>query len=109
MITVMKYKIQVLRLSGGCKSEMLLKCLLPMGDEYAVVALCELLLPTKSSLFIKWCQIPADQMKYETRDLWPGWLYNQPSDLDPASDHTSPYQDDPRCELTLDEETVTTQ
>lgn len=83
-----------------------------MGDEYAVVALCKLLLSTKSSLFIKWCQIPADQMKYETRDLWPGSGragYTINPRILTQSVTTPAYQDDPRCELTLDEETVTTQ
>lgn len=70
------------------------------------------LLRAKSSLFIKWCQIPADQMKYETRDLWPGSGragYTINPRILTQSVTTPAYQDDPRCELTLDEETVTTQ
>ena len=62
-------------------------------------------------LFIKWCQIPADQMKYETRDLWQGSGqagYTINPRILTQSVTTPAYQDGPRCELTLDEETVTT-
>ena len=66
------------------------------------------------SLFIKWCQIPADQMKYETRDLLLGsGQAGYKVTINPRiliqSVTTPAYQDDPRCELTLDVETVTTQ
>ena len=66
------------------------------------------------SLFIKWCQIPTDQMKYETRDLLLGsGQTGYKVTINPRiliqSVTTPAYQDDPCCELTLDEETVTTQ
>ena len=53
-----------------------------MGDEHAVVALCE-----HQRLFIKWCQIPADQMKYEPRDPLVTII---PQILIRVSDHTRP-------------------
>ena len=65
-----------------------------MGDEYAVVALGHLVLPLMQSLH----KMVSDSCwSDEIRDtrplagLRPGWLqsYNQPSDLDPVSDHTS--------------------
>ena len=67
-----------------------------MGDEHAVVALCEL-----QRLFIKWCQIPADQMKYEPRDPLVTII---PRILTESQWPHQAYQDDPCCELTLDTE-----